>query len=710
MNLLIRILKIKKYHLVLCLLLAGASPVPARAQNGATREIGADSTKRLQLDAVEVTGRVSAVSKEVLSADATSSPASVTAVGRDYVAKQAVLSYGDLIRPLAGVNVSNYQLGGVGYGIEMRGYTTTEHARDIFFNVDGVPQNQGSSIQTNGYVDLNMLIPETIQRIEVIRGPNSPLYGDHALGGVISFETENKMASSVMVSGGTYGYLRGLGTYGLTQQNGNSGYISLEGARTDGYRENSSDKHLNVFGKYSFHLLAGMASVRAQVYSSDFNSAGYIRRDLIDSGLIDRRSAVNPTDGGSTVQQNLVLNYKDYDTTNINSLTLYVQHHDFIRYSTFYTAQKESRDNRTWFGGTYTHTNLFSAGSVPMMLRAGVYFRGDIIRNSSYGTAARVITGTKTDKDVNTATPALFVQLQAKPVRGLKVTLGLRYDYLHYGIRTAANDGDTANLDIRSAAGVLSPKLGVSYSFTPGISLFANYAQGFRAPSAVDDIIMANGPTVVTTDLNVSRVTSYELGLSADSRDRRFHLLVSGYLSKQTGEIEVDPSGAVSNYGNTDRNGIDLEARVGLTRRPVLSAYGNLSYVDAKVTNSGEPGDYYITAIPITAGLIDLDLDFGYLMPASNHHFVLSVYDQFVGRKNLSTDGKIQSAAYQRLSGKLMYSRRNWRGFSVFAEGSYYPGNGALDETSFLLGGQVVTAPQAVATFDGGIRVPLSRQ
>lgn len=136
---------------------------------------------------VEVSSKIKLTSKITVSSEASASPASVTLVGRDYIAKQAINSYGDLLRPLAGVNVSNFQLGGVGYGIQIRGYTVTEHARDVLFLIDGVPQNQSSSIQTNGYVDLNPLIPENIRRLEVVRGPFSPFYGDHALGGVISF-------------------------------------------------------------------------------------------------------------------------------------------------------------------------------------------------------------------------------------------------------------------------------------------------------------------------------------------------------------------------------------------------------------------------------------------------------------------------------------------------------------------------------------------
>ena len=158
---------------------------PAAAQK-TTPVSSFDSTRRLSQ--VEVIGQATVAQsaltdKTVLSAELSANPALVSLMGRDYISKQAIASYGDLLRPLAGVNVSNFQIGGVDYGIQMRGHTVTEHARDIVFTVDGVVQNQGLSIQTNGYVDLNPLILETIQRLEVVRGPFSSFYGDHTYDG-----------------------------------------------------------------------------------------------------------------------------------------------------------------------------------------------------------------------------------------------------------------------------------------------------------------------------------------------------------------------------------------------------------------------------------------------------------------------------------------------------------------------------------------------
>jgi outer membrane receptor protein involved in Fe transport len=375
------------------------------------RSASSDTIGNNRLQDVEVISRVKLTSKIRVSTEASASPASVTLLGRDYIARQAITSYGDLLRPIAGVAVANYQLGGVGYGIQMRGYTVSEHARDVAFSIDGVPQNQGSSIQTNGFVDLRMLIPENIKRLEVIRGPFSPFYGDHALGGSISFETMDKMPSTITVSGGLYGSARVLGTVGFGK-NKQSGYISLEASNNDDYRNNNSQRLLNGFAKYTFPLGKGTASVRAQGYGQNFHTAGYILRSEVDSGIISKKSSVSNTDGGSTRQQNLVFNYKDNDSTNFNSITAYVQHHDFIRVRTNTAGgpQRQDRDNRVWAGADLRHTLIKTLGLMPVLYAVGLSFRADDIDNNRFSTRDGQKIAQTQDRQIKTYTPGIYAQ------------------------------------------------------------------------------------------------------------------------------------------------------------------------------------------------------------------------------------------------------------------------------------------------------------
>ena len=670
----------------------------ARAQNtGQTAFL--DSTRRL--NEVEVIGQAAVAQsaltgKTTLSAELSASPASVSLMGRDYISKQAIASYGDLLRPLVGVNVSNFQLGGVGYGIQMRGYTVTEHARDIVFTIDGVPQNQGSSIQTNGYVDLNPLIPETINRLEVVRGPFSPFYGDHALGGIISFETADKLPSTITVSGGSFGTVRGLGTLGFGR-NGRTGYVSLEGARTDAYRTNNQEKHLNGFAKYAFPMRGGTASIRAQAYGSDFGSAGYLRRTDIDAGKISRTSVINPTDGGTTRQQNLVFNYRGANTTNFGSATIYIQHHDFTRIRTGVMGgpQRREEDSRTWFGADLRRTRITALGRLPLLYAVGISFRGDRIDNTRFVTVDRQEIKQNQDRRVNTYTPSAYAQLQVRPTERLKVTLSARYDQLFYELSTGPTDSDAPNQTSKPSTGIFSPKAGVAYQVTRDVNVFFNAARGFKGPSGYEENLFSPG-------LAVSKLTSYEVGIGGDDASGRLHGLIAAYLSDQTGEIQADPQGVLTNFGNTRRSGVEAEGRARFTER--LTLYGNYTRVVAKIRNGG-PDEIYVTSTPEYLATLGVDYNFR-AGTTANDRFILSVYDQLIGPKNLNSSGTMKSEAFHRVSGKLSYGRRSWANFSVFAQGSFYPGKGALNEVSFLSGGQVLTSPQAPATFSIGVKVP----
>ena len=82
--------------------------------------------------------------------------------------------------------------------IAMRGFQTSQVKSRIF--IDGVPQNQPSSTGEHGQGRDVVAFPETIERIEIIKGPFSALYGDFALGGVVNIVTKKSDPSSSLSS------------------------------------------------------------------------------------------------------------------------------------------------------------------------------------------------------------------------------------------------------------------------------------------------------------------------------------------------------------------------------------------------------------------------------------------------------------------------------------------------------------------------------
>ena len=118
------------------------------------------------------------VTRSDLSPAVAALPAASTSIDSETIYRRPYVTYGDIFRPVTGFNVSNYGQGALGYGIALRGYTEAEHGRDIAYFIDGVPVNDISSIHTPNYADLNILIPETVKNIDIVRGPFNVECGD----------------------------------------------------------------------------------------------------------------------------------------------------------------------------------------------------------------------------------------------------------------------------------------------------------------------------------------------------------------------------------------------------------------------------------------------------------------------------------------------------------------------------------------------------
>ena len=135
----------------------------------------------------------------------------MTTIDAPAISRLPVASYGDIFRSLPGFNDSNFGQGAIGYGISLRGYTEAEHGRDIAYYIDGVPVNEISSLHTPNYADLNILLPETVKSIEIVRGPFAVEYGDFNIGGSVNITTgQSEPFATAGVSGGTQGTAAGV--------------------------------------------------------------------------------------------------------------------------------------------------------------------------------------------------------------------------------------------------------------------------------------------------------------------------------------------------------------------------------------------------------------------------------------------------------------------------------------------------------------------
>ncbi len=656
------------------------------------------------LPPVTVTGedlRYKTVPRTQVTADPAALPAPTTILRSEYLEQVPITTYGDVFRNLPGINVNNFGQGGVGYGIAMRGFTDQEHGRDAAYFIDGVPLNEVSSIHTPNYADLNILIPETVERVEIIRGPFSALYGDSNLGGAVNIITKRyEPYASLGAAGGSFTTSRGIATYGRAREDGGwlKPFLAYEGYNTDGYRNNQGFKHYDLFNKASLPTNDGDLSIRAQFYGGDWGAPSYIRRDLVQSGALSPKAALNSSDGGNKDLQNVVLNYDLGEQDQAFSATGFLNHDIFNRFADFGGGQRLQEENRTLYGLTlrkaWTGPIL---NALPAQLLIGLNWRNDSVHAHQFPTLNRVPNGAEVKHlDYNEHGLGEYAQAQIKPWSWLKVTAGGRYDHFWYDI-----DDRLATMSVpKSDTGVFSPKAGVAVTPVSWLEVFANYGEGFRSPSAVDDLL-------TTSNLKPFKLRSQEVGFQVQP-NKRMRFLADVWSTTINNEIfQPAPGLPVQNLGRSRREGYDIEGRyyVLLDPQRELSVFANFTQIRAVLRDRG-PSEF-VPSVP--ASILNVGMDFNIPVGDQNtlHRFLGSVSAQLVGRKHLTEDGAITTNPYERLAARLAYRYRNeWE---FFVDAIWYPTD-RLSETAFNLGppvgaslSDIVVNPQAPVTMLVGL-------
>lgn len=164
-------------------------------------------------------------------------PASVTVLDADDIRRSAPLHAGDLLRDLAGADLQGGGLPGYETKLSLRGLTPGFQTKRVLVLIDGRRVNE----QFQGNAELGQLPVDDIERIEILRGPASALYGSNAMGGVLNIITRRGRQSpglSLSAAAGSHDTRQyRIGTAGVLRA---ADYALAVGhVETDGYLRNS---------------------------------------------------------------------------------------------------------------------------------------------------------------------------------------------------------------------------------------------------------------------------------------------------------------------------------------------------------------------------------------------------------------------------------------------------------------------------------------
>ena len=116
----------------------------------------------------------------------------------------------DIIRRIPGVMAENYNQQGVASAYSFRGFRAG-HGVGAGCYLDGIPYNEINHVDGDGLPDYNTILPESIEKLEVIKGLFSPLYGGYAQAGILHYITKERgNDTNIKLSTGAWNYQRGV--------------------------------------------------------------------------------------------------------------------------------------------------------------------------------------------------------------------------------------------------------------------------------------------------------------------------------------------------------------------------------------------------------------------------------------------------------------------------------------------------------------------
>lgn len=366
--------------------------------------------------------------------------ASVVLIDRSTIEQSQALDTADLLRLHAGLDVARNGGPGQTTSVFMRG----AESNHTLVMIDGVKINSG----TVGAAALQNISPDLIERIEIVKGPRSTLYGSEAIGGVINIITRRAAKGTAFnaslgagnqetrkIKGGIHHTGTALRGGIEAQRNTSKGFPTLRGSTTNSRYENDS---VNAYlGAKLFGLDIEASHWQTQGISEYQDG---FTLNALDQDFINRASAftlkANPTASWAT-QAKLSQIADQVDQNQINPA------------SSGYDFAHTTRNVFDW-------QNDFQIGR-QQLLTAGITLSQENTESLSYGT------GFNKDTDVN----SLYVQDD--------LTLGAH----QFLAAVRATDHDTAGLHT-------TWNLGYGYQAAPDTRLIANAGTAFRSPDAFD--------------------------------------------------------------------------------------------------------------------------------------------------------------------------------------------------------------------------------
>lgn len=521
-------------------------------------------------------------------------------------AKKNFTSFDDVMRYVPGVNMTLEQISIRGSS----GYSLGAGTR-VLVAMDGVPLYTGDS----GEIIWDQIPMTDIERVEILKGPASSLYGSTAIGGVVNIVSKKsvkKAITHIKTYAGAYDkptYDDWLWSdkyrtfYGMSLTHSNSidnlGYtISVKRTVDDSYRKDDFKKRNIAYLKMNYDI-------------SDKSSISLLGNFL----NMNRGNFLYWKDSRNVLIQKDEDQYKTVESNRLFLSTIYKN-----EFSDAFTGEVKL---------SYYHSK-FDGKGIEVTSSIADLFRNELVANLKLSDETILIAGTEFSYSKVTSnifsntdffTAAGYAQVEYKGISKLITTLGMRYDYIKMGDLVAGN--------------AYTPRVGFNYKLNKEIILRASFGTGFRAPTPAEVFTTSDVAAGVSVkenpDLKAETSYSFETGaVYTPNENLKFDLALFHTRYDNFIEPTLMPDGDIQfiNIVEAKIQGIDFVSKVSLIPNELMLSTG-YTYLWARDLNLNKALKYrprhilYFSA-EYNPFAFEFRLDFRYMSKVEEIDFMLT--------------------------------------------------------------------------------------
>lgn len=595
------------------------------------------------------------------------SPASVFVIDNRQIKQQSGNSFVPLMNTVPGVRMEERSPGS--YRLSIRGSLLRSPfgIRDVKVYFDEIPLTDAG-----GNTYLNSIDVNSIQGIEVLKGPDGSLFGANS-GGVVLINptTKDKDAEGNLITASLNG-----GSYGLVHENvsvqntlnKNQINISQGYQNYDGYRDNSGMKryYIQVIDQWKYMQ---SNSIKSIVFYSDLNyqTPGGLTLAEQDANPQLARPSLPKNPGAVEQKAEIfnkmlfggIVNEMHLSRSLRNVLTVFGTHVNFTNPAiTNYGERKENTYGlRTYFELTGTPQK-----AINWKVNLGFEWQQTNSTIGNYGNNGGIKDTIQSVDDIHTNQNFVFTRFEARIFKRWELEAALSLNNYQYQFKNIAPLPQTSYIN-RPFDAQLMPRLALSYLVSNNFVWRASVSRGYSTPT-----IAEVRPTdhVINPSLQAQNGWNYETGFRLRNRDERFFVDASVFYYKLNNAIvrRLHPNGTeyFINTGGTEQPGLELYFSGWLIRQNtnafIRGLQVNESFTYSKFTFSTDYSDAKanyagnnLTGVPPYAIITGANIQ----LPKSFYFF--AQYN-FTGRLPLNDANTVYASSYHLVQIKAGWHQR----------------------------------------------------